>query len=340
MPVKKSDPAVEKKHVVTPGSVAPAYETKTETKTEVKPAAAEPRMAPRTMALPSIDTKKAVERESYMERLERLEVKEDGEPSVMEKAAEAVQEVLEVVEELGLAPEQVTVELAVNITGQQGIVCVYCGRPTCNYRPTTYRIKNPEIDLLGDTLTLFQEQMSKVGFSYATVVYDDQDVLVLREPSPPGDQNERAMTLQRYFAFRDRLETPDPKSRQWMQQMLAKWDSSFQSAKRAGTPLDKPMFDVSFKLLESAEGARVKAMIVVSSMTSGLATHAIAARAEHEGIKMSGVAVGNNAAQVAAGMAFPSVSVPDMHALRDQMSDWTKVMKDQIATLPKNVKES
>lgn len=338
MPIKKPDPATEKKHVA--GGVTPAYEVQKQTKTEEQPqpTGSEPRQAPRTMALPSISTKKQVERESYMERIERLQVKEaEGEPSVMEKAAEAVQEVAAIVEELGLSPEQVTVEIAVNITGQQGIVCTYCGRPTCNYRPTTYRIKNPEIDLLGDTLTLFQEQMSAVGFSYGLVAYDDQDVLVLREPTAPGDANERAQTLSRYFAFRDRLETPDPTNLVWMKQMLSKWTSDLATAKRAGTPLDKQMYDVSFKLLDTADGARVKAMIVVSNMGSGLATHGIAARAESEDIKLSGVAIGNNAPQVAAGMAFPSVQVPDFHALRDQMSDWTKVMKDQIAAMPKNV---
>jgi hypothetical protein len=273
--------------------------------------------------------KKAPEREFYEERLQRLAQSEAGQPSALEQAEIAIEELKKVAEEKGLAPADVTVLLAVSIPGEEAVKCVYCGRPSCQFRPTTYRQKNPEIDLLGDALAVFQEKMTEAGFRYGLIVYDDLDVLMLREPALGDDLKERAQTLGRYFSFRDRLEYPNPVDQAWMQATLAKWRPAFATRQQAGLALDKPMFEAGFRALEANRTA-VQAMVVAKNQPPSDGTFGIAARAEQAGIRLSGIAIGANAAEVAAGMAFPSVAAPDLHGLRDRMRDWTKALADAI----------
>ncbi len=282
-----------------------------------------PKLAPRTFALPKVgQAEKAVEA-GYEEHLERLE------EIIEEQAEEVAAEVARVAEEKGLEPEDVTLVASYDITGKDELKCVFCGRPTCSFRPQVYRVKNPEVDLLGDAITVFQEAASRAGAKYAMIVYDDQDVLVLREPEAPEDQAERGTTLARYAAFRDRLEYPDPNSRAWMDQMLAKWTPDQANTSRTGAPLDKKMFEVLFNVFDTA-GGEIRAAMVSKSIAPKMSMRGVEVKAKKGSIAMTGVAVGRDAEYVAPRLFKNTVVAPDLHELREKVGEAINESMKQI----------
>jgi hypothetical protein len=271
-----------------------------------------PRLAPRTFHVPKIAEMERPVEALYEEHLERLE-------EVIEQQAEqVVEQVQEIAEAQGLEPSDITLVGVWDITGKDQIKCVYCGRPTCTFRPQIYRVKNPEVDLIGDSITVFQEAASRSGAKYAMIVYDDQDVLVLREPEVGEDQEERALSYSRYAAFRDRVQFPDPNSRAWMDQMLAKWTPDQQVRRQTGDPLDQKMFETSFKVFDAAGGA-LKAMMLVKSLPPKMGMRGIEVRGKQQGIAMTGVAVGKQAEYVAPRLFTSTITAPDLHEVREKM---------------------
>ncbi len=315
---------------IPPGGRRPGVEHSTETKRDTASATAvetkaEPKMqstpekevAPvrdhaRAVAVPKVATAKKIEPTLYEEHLERLQ-------EVIEEAAQEIaEEVAAVAEAQGLKPEDVTIVWALEITGRADVVCSYCGRPACTYRPVTYRTKNPDVDLLGDSITVFQEAAAKAGVRYGIVVYDEE-VLVLREPGKADERKERETTFSRYNAFRDRHEYPDPTNRGWLDQRLAKWTPEDARRPQAGEPADKQALDITTKVLDKDEG-KIKALAVAKSCTARpkVSFKGPQAVLKAKGISVASIIVGPQA-RPGADLFTPTHLAPDGHELREKV---------------------
>lgn len=301
-------------------------ETQPQAQPEKKPASADPKLAPRTFALPKVGAEAAPQQAAYQEHLERLE------KEIEEQVAIVTEQVKEIAEEKGLSPSDVTLVWALDITGKADVVCSFCGRPSCTYRPVMYRTKNPEVDLLGDSITVFQEAASRAGVKYGMIVYDE-DVLVLRDPNVGADEAERATTLARYTAFRNRHEYPDPNNRGWLDKMLAKWNPADASRRVAGDPADARMFETGFKIFDEAGGA-LKAMIVVKAVEPRQGLRGVELRAKGKGIQLTGMAVGRRAMEVAPRLLSNTVVAPDAHELREKVGEGIKASLDSLKDQP------
>lgn len=309
---------------------ATAYEVRvkpaTETGVKVERGGPDPKLARRTMALPAINAKERPVEAGYEEHLERLE------EVIEQQAAAIVEQVAEIAAEKGLEPKDVTLVWSLDITGRQDVVCSYCGRPSCTFRPVQYRTRNPEVDLLGDSITVFQEAAARAGVKYGIIVYDEE-VLVLRDPATAGDQAERADTLSRYTQFRDRHDYPDPKSRAWLDQALAKWNPADASRRVSGDPADGRMFEAAFKIFQQVGGA-LKSMVVAKSVEPRGGIRGFEVRAKQAGIQMTGLAVGQRADAVAGRFLSRTLVAPDAHQLREKVGDGIKASLEAIKDLP------
>jgi hypothetical protein len=293
--------------------VSYAEKTKEQEKEKETPKTApNPKLAPRTFHISKVaEAEKPVEA-LYEEHLERLE------QVIEEQTQQVVEEVQQIAEKHGLDPSDVTLVGVWDITGKDQIKCVYCGRPTCTFRPQIYRVKNPEIDLIGDSITVFQEAASRAGAKYAMMVYDDQDVLVLREPNVAADQDERAQALSRYTEFRDRIQYPDYNSRGWMDEMLQKWTPDQQFTRKTGDPLDQKALETTFKVFDAAGGA-LKMMMMVKSLPPKMGFRGVEVQGKAKGIAMTGVAVGRQAEYIAPRLFTNTLVAPDLHEVRERM---------------------
>jgi hypothetical protein len=297
-----------------------------ETQAKVEGGGVEPKLAPRTMALPRISAKERPVEAGYEEHLERLE------EAIEQQTAAIVEHVAEIAAEKGLDPSDVTLVWSLDITGRQDVVCSFCGRPSCTFRPVQYRTRNPEVDLLGDSIIVFQEAAARAGVKYGVIVYDEE-VLVLRDPATAGDQAERADTLTRYTQFRDRHDYPDPNSQSWLQQALAKWNPADAARRVSGDPADGRMFEAAFKIFQQVGGA-FKSMVVAKSVEPRGGIRGFEVRAKQAGIQMTGLAVGDRAEAVARRFLDRTLIAQDAHQLRDRVGDGVNTSLQAIKDLP------
>jgi hypothetical protein len=288
------------------GGVATAARTAQQEKVAPRSASGAQMMpAPAARVLPKAVHKKEAVRAAYLFEKERLQ----------KTIARQAQEVQQVLDDQGLEPEDVTFGYVIDLTGEDAVVCVACGRPSCDYRPTSYRGPNPEVDLMADSITVFQEAVSKTGANYFFLLYDDKQVTVLREPAGPANDTERAGIVQRFREFRDAQKnmTVTP---QWMSEMMTRWTPDMTTRKFVDAPQDEQAADVAIKLFAHLETC-VHGVFWAKSIAKGNMGE-VENSLRKNGIIASGMAMGSRADAVA-GMMFEgrTIKARDMHDTAD-----------------------
>lgn len=248
---------------------------------------------------------------SYMEIVDRLQ------PLIDEQLA-GVQAVMEAD---GVEAPNVDMVLAIDITGEEKIVCTYCGRPNCNYKPTTYRSDNPERNLLTDGLVVFMEVAEALGINYGVIAYDDQDVVPVRVLAPvDGQPNDRALVRDRFEGFAGRHENPEI-TRAWLDEMLAKWTPKDRTRPQAGEPDDGTAFTIAQRMFNEAshDGTPVRGLVVAKSLPPLKSFMLDEMSLRNEGIAVNGLAVGHDAQQVAANFFEDTDVAEDPHEFKERM---------------------
>jgi hypothetical protein len=185
-----------------------------------------------------------------------------------------------------------------------------------------YETKNTQIDLLDDSITEFQEMAARVGFNYGVVVYDDRDVLVLREPGPAETEAERAETSRRYSVFRDRRDGDmgRPGDRAWLDQRLARWKPSDATATVIGIPKDGEMFQEVIAVKREFPNELV-GMTVIKTQRPGESLDELEQQADGAGVFLNGVAAGPDCDDIARYMFRNTEKAPDLHEVREKLGD-------------------
>jgi hypothetical protein len=268
------------------------------------------RTRPSPLILPSLQPKKELVHEGYLEMVERLE------PAIVAQ----LEKVKQVALAEGLDPQDLRLLYTIDITGNQRSVCVNCGRPTCRNFGKLYRTPNAEVDLLSDSLVVFMEVASRLGAKFGLIAYDEQ-VCPLRDVGPATNAADRAQVISRFLAFRNRREHPDPANRAWLQAMLKKWQPSDREKPAAGQPADRHALRVGAQMLNEAEGDAVKGLILAKGQIPRTPLRGFEGELKASGIELSGLAVGKNAAEIRRSMFTKTGTAHDTHEIRDHIGD-------------------
>lgn len=251
-------------------------------------------------------------RESYPERVSRLQSLIDMQVDLVRKAADGD----------GIDLTDYKIMYAFDISGEATEVCAFCGRQGCQYRPVAVLKENREIDLLKDAVTVAQEVATRLGISYGLLAYDD-DIIPLREVMPPDDLADRAGVLGLFAKFKDRKDKPDITDRKWLDEMLAKWDISMKYRDVKGEPCDKAMAELSQKMLLSAQASGPAALMLTKSQKPKSSLRPIEAGFKQAHIATTALSVGKDAKVNARNMFAKTLEVPENHGLVENIGAGT-----------------
>lgn len=265
----------------------------------------------------SPEMKAAPVRQAHLDMIGRLE------PVI----AAQVAEVMAVMEAEGLGPEDVQVLFSWDTTGDEKIVCSFCGREGCGYRPVMYKTKNVEIDLLEDSFVVATEVATRLGIQWGAIVYDE-DVLVLRELDTPGERAaaDNQQALDRWRAFVNRHEYPDPTNRAWLDERLAAWRPEHATTSVKGTPDDKHMFTVAQKMFAQKKTDGMRGLTLAKSQVPASSLKAQEPLFKAKKLRLHGMAVGAKADQIKNGMWSKTDTVPDPHVAREMIGKRIKTL--------------
>lgn len=247
--------------------------------------------------------------------------------------AAQVQEVAAVMQAEGLGPADVQVVFSWDTNGDEKQVCSFCGREGCGYRPVMYKTKNTEIDLLEDSFVVATEVATRLGISWGAMVYD-QDVLVLREVEQPSERaaKENMQMLDRWRAFVNRHNYPDPTNRAWLSERLAQWRPEHATATVMGQPDDKHMFNVAQRLLTAKKTGALAGLTVAKSQVPASSLKSQEPLFKAKKLRLHGLAVGSKADQIQAGMFRNTDNVPDAHVAREMVGKRIKSLIEKSTT--------
>ncbi len=254
----------------------------------------------------------AAKKETYPERVARLQ-------PLIDKQAAAVRGVAT---REGLDPSDFRIIYSFDISGEAGEVCAFCGREGCQYKPTAFLKENREIDLLKDAMTVAQEVATSLGASYGLIAYDD-DLIPLREVTPPDGLSDRAAVIETFGKFKDRKERPDITDRAWLDEKLAKWSIEDKYRNVAGEPADAGMMELATKMMKSSVGSGPMALMLAKSEKPKTSLRPLESAARRAQITPAGLAVGQEAAQVKRNMFKNTVEVPENHGLVESIGAGT-----------------
>jgi hypothetical protein len=277
----------------------------------------------------SVGQLKAAPKASYLEMVEHLET------SIQEQLA-AVKAVMD---SKGLGPDDVQFAYAIDITGKEISVCLACGIVGHDYQPTMVRQENPEIDMLNESLVVFLEVASRLGVAHALVAYDDTGVLTLRPMAAPATATERGQLSDRFQKFRNRFAkvmvggqlrpgmSADPA---WVKAEAAVWKPSDATRKVAGEPDDRAALDEIHKLYAAYPiKAQLRGATFAKSQVPASSLKSFVGLSAAKDIKLSGIAVGKDAAQIKASFFGSTEVAPTMHDLRKHIGGGIKRLVDQ-----------
>jgi hypothetical protein len=206
----------------------------------------------------------------------------------------------------------------VDVTGHEVQVCLACGRIGHDYRPTMVRQDNPEINMLSEFFVVGNEIAKRRGKPYGWIVHDEE-VLVLRPVAAPGEGEDDEIVLRRFEAFLKRHDIKTIKDgtiMQWMAAEMAKWNPADATRKLVGEPADRRAIDTAQKLFADSGHQGSKGLIVAKGQPSKAGLRSLEAISNSNGIKVTGIAVGKQAQNVARTMFGKTLIAPDMHDLK------------------------
>lgn len=267
---------------------------------------------------------KPAPRPDYDEMVEHLE------PMIQRQLAEVQRALLE----RGLRPEDVQLVYAIDITGRETSVCLACGIEGHDFQPTQVRLEALAIDMLTESLVVFQEVASRLGAKYGLLAYDDGGVLVLRRVSAASSPTTRANAAARFQAFRDRfgkvqLQTGALRSgvvvdKAWLAAEAKSWVPSDASRAVVGQAQDVLAINTVAQIKDPHGGPCLAVFAKNQAPTTALRTAELLAN--RNGIALSGVAVGSQAPR---NFLKHTVVAPTMHDLRTHLGRGLKLAIDQ-----------
>jgi hypothetical protein len=226
-------------------------------------------------------------------------------------------EVQAVMNEKKLTPADVSMVYGIDITGRETSVCLACGIEGHDFQPTKVRKENPAIDMLQESLIVFQEVAARAGIRYGLMAYDDKGVFKLKDVGGAGTTGDRGLIAERFLGFRKRFVTPDITDPKWIAQEKARWVPSDANRKMAGEPDDTAAINVLSQMLKGSAGPMGAVVTKSHVPKTSLRTQSLIAKSS--GVMLQGIAVGERRAEVAKSMFDKTNQAVNMHALKGEI---------------------
>lgn len=227
---------------------------------------------------------------------------------------------------VGNNPGDVTIVYAVDITGREVQVCLACGRVGHDVQPSMMRQENVEIDMLTESLVIFQESCTRAGVRFAVLAADDTGTLVLRTPFAANGVTDRSKNAMRFQEFKDRhaqvsidgqLKNGRIDDQAWLARESANWHPSDAHRKTVGATNDEQVMRIA-KQIHLASPTKVRGIMYAKSQMPAMSLRGTEVGLKSAGIVPVGLAIGKDAQAIKAQLFSKTHIAADMHDARER----------------------
>jgi hypothetical protein len=218
----------------------------------------------------------------------------------------------------GVSGADVGLMIAIDITGKEVQICLACAIEGHDFQPSNQRQDSPAINMLGESMVVGMEIARRVGIDPGLIIYDEE-VFVVREPGDTAGGPQRDLDrFEEIFARHGKAkDLGEGEVLDWMTEEGESWTPEDATRRVVGDPDDRGVFEQSIRLLD-ASGKPIKGMMLSKGQPQTNVRSLVPLATAH-GVTVTGIAVGEDARQIAAMMPRKTLVVPDTHDVRSRL---------------------